>query len=133
MSEFLWTVSAAVATAALVTFGIVGMRGATAADARPEPDIRAVVFHAPGPKWTPGIPFRQQSGVQAHVEHFRKLNVEKKLFLGGPFLDDTGGMMIAAEGVSPEELRAFAAEDPAVKSGLLTATVKPWMIGMKGP
>lgn len=95
------------------------------------PDIRAVVFHAPGPSWSASVPYRQQPGIQAHIEHYRGLLASKTLDLGGPFLDDTGGMMIAQRGITVDALKQIAAEDPAVKSGLLTATVKPWMIGMK--
>ena len=39
-------------------------------------------------------------------------------------------MMVAAPGVSQQELQAFAAEDPAVKSGLLTFEVRPWLAGL---
>jgi len=50
-------------------------------------------------------------------------------------LDEAGGgMMIATPGVSCAELNAFAAADPTVGSGLLTFTVRPWLVGMKaGP
>ena len=57
-----------------------------------------------------------------------------KLMLGGPFLDDAGGgMMVAAPGVSGDELAAFAAGDPAIASGLLSFEVRPWLIGMRAP
>lgn len=46
-----------------------------------------------------------------------------RLALGGPFLDDSGGMMVAVP---------VAAEDPAVKSGLLRYTVRPWLVAMTG-
>jgi hypothetical protein len=39
-------------------------------------------------------------------------------------------MMIPNAGVSEEEITLYAAEDPAVKSGLLLAEVRPWLIGM---
>ena len=34
-------------------------------------------------------------------------------------------------GVPETEVRRFAAEDPAVKAGLLRAEVRPWLIGMR--
>lgn len=128
---YLYVIAIAVAIGAALAFA--WSRGAIAA-APPSvagPDIRAVVFHAPGPTWAAGVPFREQAGVQAHIEHYRGLLASNTLALGGPFLDDTGGMMIAQPGVTADALKKIAAEDPAVKSGLLTATVKPWMIGMK--
>lgn len=95
-------------------------------------DIRFVVFHTAGPGWLPGKTLFEQAGVMEHVGHYKTLLDAGKLALGGPHLDAAGGgMMIAAPGVTEEELRAFAAEDPAVLSGLLTCEVRPWLIGMR--
>jgi len=52
--------------------------------------------------------------------------------LGGPFVDNTGGMMIAASGLSREEVIRHAGQDPAVQSGLLRFEVRPWLILMRG-
>jgi uncharacterized protein YciI len=94
--------------------------------------IRYVVIHKPGPKWKYGIDFREQDGVGEHVQHYRKLHEQGKLQLGGPLLlPDMGGMMIATKEVTQAEIEAFAAEDPAVKSGLLIYEVRPWMTAME--
>lgn len=94
-------------------------------------DVRFVVIHTPGPQWLHGRGVFEQPGLQEHVAHYRKLMDAGKLALGGPHLDDMGGgMMVPAEGVSQAEISQFAAEDPAVKSGLLVAVVRPWLIGM---
>jgi uncharacterized protein YciI len=94
-------------------------------------DIRYVVLHSPGPKWEPGKSLFEQDGVREHAQHYRALLAGGKLALGGPHLDERGGgMMIPAAGVSEEEIRSFAAEDPAVKSGLLLVEIRPWLIGM---
>ena len=95
-------------------------------------DIRHVIVHRPGPNWVAGKSLFEQAGVQEHVGHFRQLLADGKLALGGPFLDAAGGgMMIPEPGVSEQELIEFAQADPAVRSGLLTAEVRPWMIGLK--
>jgi uncharacterized protein YciI len=94
------------------------------------PPVHFVVFHKPGPAWVAGVDFRQQPGVQAHVAHYAKLHDEGRLELGGPFLDNSGGMMVAALGETVESITQFAEEDPAVRSGLLVFQVKPWMIAM---
>jgi uncharacterized protein YciI len=61
-----------------------------------------------------------------------KLHGQGKLELGGPFLlPDAGGMMVATKEVSQEELEAFAASDPAVRSGLLVYEVRPWLTAME--
>ena len=79
----------------------------------------------------PGKGMFEQEGLQEHVAHYRKLLEAGKLAMGGPYLDEySGGMMIPAAGLTEEEIRAFANEDPAVKSGLLKAEVRPWLVGM---
>ena len=94
--------------------------------------IRHVVFHTPGPKWKQGIDFREQEGVNDHVQHYLKLHEQGKLELGGPFLvQDAGGMMVATKEVSQEELEAFAAVDPAVQTGLLNFEIRPWLTAME--
>ncbi|MGZ9167127.1 MAG: hypothetical protein ACXW4U_18305 [Anaerolineales bacterium] len=39
--------------------------------------------------------------------------------------------VVATKSVSPEELEAFAAADPAVVSGLLLYEVRPWLTAME--
>lgn len=94
-------------------------------------DIRYVVFHRPGPAWLPGKSLFEQPGVTDHVAHYRQLLAAGKLALGGPHVDEQGGgMMIPAAGVGEDELRHFAAADPAVRSGLLQFELRPWWVGM---
>src|SRR5512134_1170744 len=94
--------------------------------------IRYVVLHKPGPKWQYGIDFREQDGVDEHVQYYRKLHEQGKLELGDPFLlPDTGGMIVATKEVTQAEIEAFAAEDPAVRSGLLLYEVRPWLTAME--
>ena len=93
--------------------------------------IRYVILHKPGPAWLPNVDFRKQPGVQDHIKHYLKLLEDGKLALGGPFLDNSGGMMIPLAGMSLEEIKAFAEIDPAVKSGLLAFEIKPWLIAME--
>lgn len=98
----------------------------------PMKDIRFVIVHSPGPKWEPGKSMFEQDGLQAHVDHYRQLFADGKLALGGPFMDASGGgMMIPMPGVSQQELEAFAQADPSVRSGLLKAEVRPWLVGMQ--
>jgi uncharacterized protein YciI len=94
--------------------------------------VRYVVFHRPGPKWKPGVDFREQEGVGEHVQHYLKLHRQGRLELGGPFLlQEAGGMMVATKEVSREDLEAFAAQDPAVQSGLLVFEIRPWLTAME--
>ncbi len=93
--------------------------------------LTQVVLHSPGPNWKQGVDFREQHGVMDHVEHYAKLYNDGKLLFGGPFIDsDSGGIMIATEDVTREELELFASSDPAVIAGLLNFEVKTWYIAM---
>jgi uncharacterized protein YciI len=94
--------------------------------------LRYVVFHQPGLKWKYGVDFREQDGINEHVQHYLKLHEQGKLQLGGPFLlADVGGMMITTKGIPQNEIEAFAAADPAVKSGLLIYEIRPWLTPME--
>lgn len=102
------------------------------AQVKPMPELRYVVLHKPGPNWKAGVPAFEQAGLSAHVDYFRKHLDAGKLSLGGPFLDVTsGGMMIPEPGVSEAEITKFAAEDPAVQSGLLVFEVRPWLPALR--
>jgi uncharacterized protein YciI len=91
-----------------------------------------VVLHSPGESWKADIPAFEQDGLQFHAAHYAELLKQGKLLMGGPFLDaKSGGIMVAEPGVSEQALRAFAADDPAVKSGLLTFEVRPWLAGLR--
>ena len=96
------------------------------------PELRYVVVHKPGPNWKPEVSAFEQPGLQAHVEHFRRLLQEGKLVMGGPFMDGaSGGMMVPEAGVSEAEITNFASEDPAVKAGLLVFEVRPWLPALR--
>jgi hypothetical protein len=52
------------------------------------------VQHWPGPSWQPGVPFREQPGVERHFATMRCWLEDGVLLLGGPYLDDGGGGMV---------------------------------------
>lgn len=98
----------------------------------PPPDIRYVVLHRPGPAWRTGVDPREQLGIAEHVRHYRQLAERGALEMGGPYLDaGGGGMMVPTAGASEAEIRAFAAADPAVASGLLEFEIRPWYVAMQ--
>ena len=97
-----------------------------------QPDVRHIVFHSPGPAWQRGVDFRDQPGIGGHVAHYRSLLESGRLESGGPFVTGAdGGMMVAAGDVGYDELDRFAAEDPAVLSGLLTYEIRSWFTAMR--
>ncbi len=89
-----------------------------------------VITHVPGEAWEEGVPFREQPLVMLHVEYMMGLLEKGSLVVGGPFLDDSGGMAVfRAEDL--KEAHKLASEDPSVEAGLLTYRLKPWMIAMR--
>jgi uncharacterized protein YciI len=93
------------------------------------PPVYYALFHSPGPRWDTATGFRQQPGVERHVAYMAQQLEAGKLVLGGPFLDDSGGMMVLRAD-SQDEARAIAEADPTVIDGLLLVHVKPWMLAM---
>jgi uncharacterized protein len=94
-----------------------------------QPQIYYVLFHTPGTSWVEGTDFRQQPGVKEHVNYMASFLGTGKLVIGGPFLDNSGGMMVLRAS-SQEEAEFLAAADPAVQGGLLKVAVKPWFVPM---
>jgi len=88
----------------------------------------SVLFHSPGERWVDSLSFRDQPGIEEHVNYMGLLLKNKKLVLGGPFLDNSGGMVIFDGTI--EEAEKAANDDPAVKNCLLKVKVKPWMVVM---
>ena len=61
-----------------------------------------------------------------YVGFLRGLFEDGTLRMGGPFLDNSGGMAVLKVS-SLDEARRIGESDPTVKSGLLTVTPRPWM------
>ena len=66
--------------------------------------------------------------VQAHVQSMYKLAGEGTYAAAGPFLDglEISGVIVV-RAPTPERAKEIAAEDPAVKAGMFTADVAPFM------
>jgi uncharacterized protein YciI len=88
-----------------------------------------VFLHTPGPNWQKGVEFQEQKGVRDHIKYMRNQLDEGLLLMGGPFLDNSGGMMICKTPDS-ETAKSIANADPAVVSGLLNVKVRKWMVPM---
>src|SRR5690242_10179854 len=94
-----------------------------------QPQIYYVLFHTPGPKWVEGTDFREQPGVIDHVQYMASFMEGERLVIGGPFLDNSGGMMVLRAD-SQEEAETVANADPSVQAGLLKVHVRPWFVPM---
>jgi len=99
------------------------------APAQGPPPTYFVLIHSPGPLWDHAKGFRDQPGLNQHLGYMSGYADKGRIVMGGPFLDNSGGMMIF-DVPSLEDARAIAEADPTVISGLLTVTVKPWLAAL---
>ncbi|HEY0614146.1 MAG TPA: YciI family protein [Candidatus Elarobacter sp.] len=87
----------------------------------------ATVIYRRGGRWDAAAPFREQSGIGAHVGFLRERSADGSLLCGGPFTDDSGGVAIYRCDDLPA-LTALVGSDPCVVDGLLEAEIHPTML-----
>ncbi len=92
----------------------------------PKPRVYWAVRMLPGPKWVAGKPPNEQPGIDEHVDNMEKWNERGLLFVGGPYLDGTGGMAVLRVKTA-KEAKDLADADPGVRSGLLVPEIHPWL------
>lgn len=80
--------------------------------------------YAPGPAWRAGVPMREQ-GLGSHGAYMQQLRNEGRLFAGGGYASDDGGMAIVMC-ANIDEARAILAADPAITSGIFVAELRHW-------
>jgi uncharacterized protein YciI len=86
--------------------------------------MKYVVNLTLGPSWKPGVPIRKQGpSMGEHLETMRKLYEAGVVELGGPFEDESGGIVIF-EAETIEQVTAAMCVDPAVVAGVLGFDVK---------
>lgn len=84
-----------------------------------QPNVHYVVFHKPGPQWQEGVAFRAQPTISDHIQYYASLLEAGQLAMGGPFLDDSGGMMVATAGVTAAEVETLAAANSPSRTNQL--------------
>lgn len=82
--------------------------------------------YSPGPAWRTGVPMRQQ-GLGPHAAYMQQLQDEGRLFAGGGYASDDGGMAIVVA-ADLDEARAILAADPAITSGIFVAELRHWQV-----
>ncbi|HXN01370.1 MAG TPA: SRPBCC domain-containing protein [Candidatus Dormibacteraeota bacterium] len=110
--------------------GWVGVLQQLASAAERSPQYQ-VLFHRPGIAWQPGVPFREQRGVEHHQGFMKRLQDDGLLVVGGPFLDEESGGMVVLRAASVDDATHLAHSDPSIEAGLLTVTVRPWLVPMR--
>src|SRR5258708_7131716 len=86
-----------------------------------------VVIYTPGPAWLAGKSVREQPFYREHGRYMHQLFADKRLIMGGPFLDNQGGLGILDVGSVARALETLA-PDPAVSAQFLEAHVHPWHV-----
>jgi len=89
-----------------------------------------VFLHRPGPNWLTDKPLTEQP-LAGHFQYMAQLESERKLVLGGGFLDSSGAMGVLVAN-SQAEADSIVANDPAVREQIVTATVHPWYVTVAG-
>lgn len=89
-----------------------------------------VFLYTPGAAWQTGKPMLEQP-LEEHFAYMAKLEAANVLKLGGGFTDDAGAMGVL-EVVILEKAKEIVANDPAVKNGIMRASVHPWVASVKG-
>lgn len=93
------------------------------------PTVYFALIASPGPHWNPALKFQEQPGIAAHASYLKHLLDEGTLVMAGPFLDGSGELsIISVDSLDTAKLVVIA--DPAAGSGLLTISVRPWLIGL---
>jgi uncharacterized protein YciI len=82
--------------------------------------------YSPGPAWRADVPMREQ-GLGPHGAYMRQLQSEGRLFAGGGYASDDGGMAIVTA-ANEAEARAILAADPAIVSGIFVAEFRHWQV-----
>ena len=100
---------------------------ATAQQAQMETAATQQLFlfqYSRGPAWRDGVPMREQ-GLGPHGAYMRQLQEQGRLFAGGGYASDDGGMAIVMC-ANIDEARAILAADPAITSGIFIAELRQW-------
>ena len=91
------------------------------------PSKQYVVLLKRGPKWVPGKPDVEQA-LGNHGRYLQQQMTNGALQLAGPFLDDSGGLIVY-KAADDAEVRAIAEHDPGVMDGILAVdSIRPFQL-----
>ena len=90
---------------------------------------RFVIHYTPGKAWVKGKTLFQQP-LRPHANYMKRLHARQVLLMGGPYLDNSGGIAIILAANQKEAERVMNS-DPAIKSGVLKGVVRPWHVALE--
>lgn len=80
-----------------------------------------------GPAWPAGQPAPQQA-LHDHQVYLQQLMESGQMLMAGLFRDEAGGGIAVLDSGDEAAARRMMQDDPAVRSGLLQATLRPWQM-----
>jgi uncharacterized protein len=86
--------------------------------------MKYAIYYTCGERWLKGKPFWEQ-GLVPHRDYLVD-KLGEKLIAGGPFGDNTGGLVII-EAEERGEIEAIIEGDPAVIDKKFKASIHPWI------
>jgi uncharacterized protein YciI len=91
------------------------------------PSKQYVVLQKRGPRWVSGKPAREQA-LENHGRYLQEQMTKGALQLAGPFLDDSGGLIVY-NARDEAEVRAIVEHDPGVVDGILAVeSIRPFYL-----
>lgn len=85
-----------------------------------------VIYYRRGPAWVEGKSVFEQP-LQEHLAYVKGLAARGTLRLGGPFTDDSGGLIVV-DAANVADAQALLEADPAVRDRVMTAEAHPWKL-----
>ena len=93
----------------------------------PPPSKQYIVLLKRGPSWVAGKPAGEQA-LGKHGRYLQEQMTKGALQLAGPFLDDSGGLVLY-QARDEAEVRAIAEHDPGVEDGILAVeSIRPFYL-----
>lgn len=90
-------------------------------------DQTFVVQFGPGSNWQSGLAYENQPGIEPHFGYWQILYGQEVLLMSGPFDDESGGIFVV-RAKDREAVNAILADDPAVKTKIISVDVRRWRI-----
>lgn len=87
-----------------------------------------VVIYSQGPAWKAGVPMNEQ-GLRPHYFYWKARRDAHTLFLGGPFTDTNGGLVVL-RAKNMDDAKNIMAHDPAVIGKIFVGDVHAWAPGL---
>jgi len=84
-----------------------------------------VIIYTPGPAWLQGKSVSEQPFYREHGRFMHQFFADKRLIMGGPFLDNQGGLGIL-DVANEAQAREIVAHDPAVLARVFEPHLHPW-------